>query len=427
MKIGDVFGGRFRLLEAIGEGGMGAVFRAEQLSIKREVALKILHPHVAHAPRAAERFHREALVLGKLKHPNSVEVYDLGEAEGTFYIAMELLSGSGLDALLWAGGPMQGERVARISMQVLEALDEAHAHGIVHRDIKPGNIFLLARPKRLEPAQEPADRLKVLDFGIAFLREDSGGRITQQGQTAGTPGYMSPEQCRGEPVDGRSDLYALGCTMYEMITGDPPFGRGEHNPMEVVAAQLYKPPLRPLLARVGLELPRAIEDVVMQALAKLPQARFADARAMHAALQAALSAQPLLPERGHRQGRLGGDVQEVAAAPAHAASIALVGADTAALATALSAVGHTIVELREAREVPKSVSLVIVGDGPGALTSATALVDGAPKTPVLLCGSESDLDTMARAAAGGIFDYVPLPLDPVELSRKVGRALRRIH
>ena len=280
---------------------MGAVYRAEHVVLGREVALKLMHSYLAQAPGAAERFHREARVLAKLKHPRSVEVYDLGEAENTLFIAMEILNGVGLDEVLHQGGPMQAKRAVEISSQVLDALDAAHALGVVHRDLKPGNIFLLA------PGNSPAggsenpevDQVKVLDFGLAFLREESGaGRITRQGQTAGTPAYMAPEQCRGEEVDGRSDIYAFGCTLYEMLTGAPPFGYGEENGMETMAAHLYRPPQRPSVLRWDLGVPALLEDALMQALAKLPRDRFQTAAEMRAAMSASLEEHAAEEARG---------------------------------------------------------------------------------------------------------------------------------
>ena len=477
--IGTLYGGRFRILDQLGSGGMGTVYRAEQVALRRDVALKLMHPYLAQAPGQAERFHREAHVLAKLHHKNSVEVYDVGEAEGTLFIAMELLAGNGLDDLLRAGGPMQPQRAIAITAQVLDALAAAHELGVVHRDLKPANIFMVARKKKpaarkagldaftgvgLGPkgpargvdlfsqafqvssgelpavgqaaaleAEETGDQVKVLDFGLAFLREEQGGRITRQGQTAGTPAYMSPEQCRGEQVDGRADLYALGCTLYEMLAGTPPYGWGETNAVEVMAAQLYQPVPKMSAQRWDLAIPEPVEVAVLRALAKRPEERWPDAKAMRDGLFAALAraAEPDAAREDKHEVR----PAEVVLPPSRVESdrpVGLAGVELAQVATALGAAGLTVRELPappSSGQMPQLAGLGALVVAAAAGTSAFALAERfaalAEAPPVLLCGPEDDLQEMAQAIAAGIFDYVPLPLDPADLSRKVARALRQ--
>jgi serine/threonine protein kinase len=238
--IGTLYGGRFRILEQLGSGGMGTVYKAEQVALRREVALKLMHPYLAQAPGQAERFHREAHVLAKLHHKNSVEVYDLGEAEGTLFIAMELLAGNGLDDLLRAGGPMQPQRAIAITAQVLDALSAAHELGVVHRDLKPANVFL---------CQD--GQVKVLDFGLAHA-------FGQRRLDGGTPAYMAPEQWTGAPEDERTDVFALGVLLHRLVSGALPFSgeRGRWRPApalevdgapalgELVASMLRKDPVK---------------------------------------------------------------------------------------------------------------------------------------------------------------------------------------
>lgn len=218
LSPGDVLEGRFRLEELLGEGGFGAVFRATQLNIDRQVAIKVVLPQLLATPELLERFMREAQVAQRLEHPNTVRMYDFGYTEnGVPYIAWELLKGRPLDLVIAQEGMLSAERVARITMQVLKALMEAHAQGVVHRDIKPANIFL-------SDFQGEPDFVKVLDFGIAKALDatDADGpmkNLTVAGQIIGTPNYMSPEQVEGKPVGPKSDLYALGLVMAEMMTG----------------------------------------------------------------------------------------------------------------------------------------------------------------------------------------------------------------
>ncbi len=426
--IGTLFAGRFKIIEELGRGGMGAVYRAEQTTLGRQVALKLMHPHLAQAPGAAARFHREARVLAKLHHSRSVEVYDLGEADGMLFIAMEILHGVGLDEVLRDGGPMPAARAVGICAQVLEALGAAHDLGIVHRDLKPANIFLLAQGRG--DAEGNADRVKVLDFGLAFLKEESGeGRITRQGQTAGTPAYMAPEQCRGEEVDGRSDLYALSCTLYEMLTGAPPFGFGEDNGMETMAAQLYRPPERPGIARWDLGIPGTVEDVLMRALSKLPRDRYQTALEMREALTLAL-APPVVEARG--AGKKLARPEEKFHLPPLTTGVKRVGiAGTGKWAKELWGTLGAVGEVEGVEVAPgadlSSLALVLVAppEGQTALDAASLFVAQAGAPPILLCGAEDDLAQMAKAIGAGIFDYVPLPLDAADLSRKVSRALRR--
>ncbi len=278
LSPGELIAERFRIVRLLGEGGMGAVYEAEQVGLGRRVALKVMHPHIATAPGFAERFQREAQVLARLRHPGSVEVYDSGLDQGVLYLAMEQVSGETLETLVQREGALPVARAVGLMVQVLEVLEAAHALGIVHRDLKPANLFLEPHPQ--------GERVKVLDFGLASLEGPENARLTQEGMAVGTPGFMSPEQMRGQPLDGRSDLYAVGCVLYELLAGTAPFP-----PMpsaEMAVAHLYKPvpPLRSAFR--GLSIPESLESVVMKAVEKLPGSRPADATSMRRALLAVL-------------------------------------------------------------------------------------------------------------------------------------------
>ncbi len=217
---GREIAGRYRIGAKLGEGGMGAVSRAEQIALKRAVALKLLRPEMSRNPLLLRRFNAEAELVAKLSHPNTVTIYDYGQdADGSLFIAMELIEGPSLRRVLRESGPLPVPRALAIAAQLAASLADAHAHGIIHRDLKPDNAMLQERGKE-------RDVVRVLDFGIAKLRDDSRATqqmMTQAGDMLGTPQYMAPEQIRGEDIDGRTDVYALGCILYEMVTGRMPF------------------------------------------------------------------------------------------------------------------------------------------------------------------------------------------------------------
>lgn len=202
--------GGFRVLGKLGAGGMAAVYRAHEAALDRVVALKVIHPHLAQQPEIVARFEREARAAAQLTHPNIVQIYMVGEEGDLPFFSMEYVNGKTLQSVIETEGFLTARRAVPILRQAAEALAAAHEAGIVHRDIKPSNILL-----------DSAGRVKVTDFGIAQVATES--RLTQTGMLLGTPGYISPEQCLGEPLDARTDIYALGVTMYETLAGHMPF------------------------------------------------------------------------------------------------------------------------------------------------------------------------------------------------------------
>ena len=249
--------GRYRLDEVIGRGGMSTVYRGIDLALDRVVAVKVaLDPLVEQSPIYLARFTREAHAAAAIGHPGVVTVYDAGADGPTRFIVMELVPGRSLADILRDERPLQPDRAASIAAQVADALSAAHAAGIIHRDVKPGNIMVT-----------PDGSVKVLDFGIA--RALDGNTLTQTATVLGTSAYMSPEQALGQPVDARSDIYSLGCVLYEMLTGEPPFTA------DVSAAVLHQHVrVEPTPARErNLAIPPALNDLVMQMLAKSPSGR----------------------------------------------------------------------------------------------------------------------------------------------------------
>jgi len=275
-----VLGGKFRILKKIGAGGMGAVYRAEEPDMGREVAIKILHPNLKGRADLVSRFRREARAMSQLRHPHTVRVFMYGELEdGSLYIVMEMLEGKNLNQTVRKGGPMPPSRAVPIVTDSCRALSEAHDLGIVHRDLKPENIFVCQQPGMIDYA-------KVLDFGLAKMTEAQmrpGSMIlTQEGMVFGTPEFMSPEQARGNTLDARSDIYSLACILYEALTGKLPFDA--KTPMEYVGKHVTTAPI-PLNERIpGREFPAGLGEVIAKALSKNPDDRHQTATALAEAL-----------------------------------------------------------------------------------------------------------------------------------------------
>src|SRR5499427_585740 len=253
---------KYYLESKLGVGGMGTVYRAGRLLIGDRVAVKVLHPDQMADPQAVERFRREAQTAARLKHPNVVTVYDFGVSrEGLNYQVMELAEGESLRRLVKRHGRLAETAAAEIIRQVCAALDEAHRQGIVHRDIKPENILVQTTPGGLQ--------VKVLDFGIAALRDVNAGRLTRTGAIVGTPHYMSPEHCLGEDLDGRSDIYSLGVVLFEMLTGVVPFD--SPIPTAIVVKHVNDPPPPPRTLNPNIS--PAVEAATLRALEKRRDAR----------------------------------------------------------------------------------------------------------------------------------------------------------
>ncbi len=265
--IGTIFDGRYRIVRKLGSGGMATVYLAEDQELGRRVAIKILNERHANDDQFVERFRREAKNAAGLSHPNVVSIYDRGEAEGTYYIAMEHLGGRNLKELISARGPAPVHTAVEVGRQVLAALAHAHKNEVVHRDIKPHNIMV-----------DDDRRVKVTDFGIARA---GASQMTEAGSIVGTAQYLSPEQARGTAVDRRSDLYSVGVVLYELLTGKVPF-TGD-SPVEIAMKHLSDTPPAPSELQPGV--PKELDLVVMRALAKDPERRYQSAEEMDADLE----------------------------------------------------------------------------------------------------------------------------------------------
>src|SRR3954463_2734118 len=275
-------GERYQLGELIGRGGMAEVHVGRDLRLGRTVAIKLLRIDLARDPSFQARFRREAQSAAALNHPNIVAVYDTGEEpmpDGTGvgpYIVMEYVQGETLRDVLRSGGRLLPERSLEITEGLLAALDYSHRHGIIHRDVKPGNVMLT-----------PAGQVKVMDFGIARAVADSAATMTQTSAVLGTAQYLSPEQARGETVDARSDVYSAGCLLYELLTGRPPF-TGD-SPVSVAYQHVREAPVPP--SQIDPEIGPDIDAIVLKALAKDPADRYQSAREMKADITRVLAGQ----------------------------------------------------------------------------------------------------------------------------------------
>ena len=257
----QVFSGRYEITRHLARGGMAEVYVAHDLMLDRPVALKVLFPELSTDQNFVERFRREAQAAANLSHPNIVIIYDWGEEEGTYFIVMEYIEGRTLGQIIRGDGPLLADRAAEIGADVAAALAFAHRSGVVHRDVKPGNVLI-----------SPTGQVKVTDFGIARAA-NSDQDLTQTGAVMGTATYFSPEQAQGNRVDGRSDVYSLGVVLYEMGVGKPPFS-GD-NPMAIAYKHVREEPIPP--RSVNADVPEAYEAIVLQAMAKNPNDRYASA------------------------------------------------------------------------------------------------------------------------------------------------------
>ena len=362
--IGKQLDGRYTIIDKLGEGGMGAVYRASQHSVGREVAVKVLSPRVIADPDAIRRFLREAKLASRLAHPNAVGVLDFGQTDdGLFYLAMELVLGRTFDVVLKEERVLTPSRLVRIGVQICDALEGAHALAIVHRDLKPSNIMLLAAGR---------DLVKVLDFGLAksLAPDQTSTTMTGVGEVLGTPAFMPPELATGQPCDGRADLYSLGCVLYLAGSGQLPFVSASVHELIAMHGHAVAPPMPGVSPQLGV--------VIDRLLAKAPADRYQTAAETRDALEAALASMSLPSGATFSQAPSSLSSGSLADAIRIGESATVVGVGAAAVAVTTSTVGA----LAPRRRWPVIVAVA------GAVTAvgvviAVALGGGTERAPAL--------------------------------------------
>jgi serine/threonine-protein kinase len=440
VAIGQVLAGKYEILRLLGHGGMGKVWKGLHLGLGVPIAIKTMHADIASRTDYVRRFRREAHAASLLDHPNAVRVLDFGDDGGTLYLVMEYLEGRSLRAWLSdRGEPPPLVDVALILRMLLDAFDVAHKYGIVHRDLKPDNVFVTeAAGKRT---------VKVVDFGLAHVDDarDQGPTLTKNDVIAGTPEYMSPEQCRSLAVGPSADLYAIGCVLTELLQLRPPF-RGS-TAIEVLSRQMFTPP-PPLDRPAGAEpVPPLLERLRLDLLAKSPDRRPRDAAEARERLLEAMSPEATearLPTRkgdeplGDRAARAptwktADAAPETTRTRQRAIGLLRITGDAAGVnpecETGLAAQKLEVIQVRDVGDVGGRALGVLVLDAGADHDQARRLLEEIAKIArscrVVVCASELSTDRMNALVAAGAADVARYPVTPDALARKVERVLRR--
>jgi CheY-like chemotaxis protein len=413
----------YRIEERIGRGGMGVVYRAEHINLRRRAAVKIIAPDLAESEGFRDRFEREARIAAALQHPNIVTVYDAGEVDGLLYLAMQYIEGSDLAAMLRSEGRLRPYRAVDVCGQVASALDAAHAMGLIHRDVKPANVLIEARTAFLT------------DFGLTKRIEGSHTQLTHAGDVVGTIHYVAPEQIEGGAVNARTDVYSLGCLLYHCLTGQVPFARDTD--VAVIYAHLSEDP--PKITGLRPDLPDGLDAVIAKALDKSPDRRFPSCGDLISAARAVINAAGPLgdtsaPRResspvNSEMGSAVAEMRDVAAA-ARRPRVLLAGLDAGTRAVARVALGQRVDVLEAQRkdvlelvrgERPDLV-LLPWGGGAGELMSSLG-EDALTRDAKILLLVDDSAAGSREVAASGADDRLASPFSPLQLQVKLRKLL----
>ncbi|MEZ4287269.1 MAG: serine/threonine-protein kinase [Polyangiales bacterium] len=426
---GTIVADRFEIHDVIGEGGMGVVYRANQIKLNRMVALKVILATHATKAGARRRFEREARVASALRHPNAVEIYDFGDYQNTLYLAMELLDGVSLRAIVDADKPpLSVRRTCQIGAQIADVLIAASQINLTHRDLKPENVIL-------DRSRAGTERTVVVDFGLAFINEDEqSGRMTREGVVTGTPDYMSPEQARGSQITPAADIYALGCMLHEMLTSVPPF---DGDTAIVLSRHLFvaAKPIREAFPHI--DIPASLDELIVRMLSKTPTDR-PSATSVRDALR---SLDPNAPERSagvNSDGELlGRAARMVSVAPASRwnveapraslpsaadkRKIAWIGEFDNDFLLALAVNGFTAEEVNDSNELPTDADAIVALNA--TIDEVRNLVQSG--RVVIADANASDVDRLAQLLRVGVSEVVIQPLSADDLARKLRRAIKK--
>ncbi|MGD2087446.1 MAG: serine/threonine-protein kinase [Candidatus Aminicenantes bacterium] len=441
--INKIIAKRYRCVEKIGSGGMGVVYLAEDTVLNRDVAVKVLRPTFKDEKNQS-RFFREAKILSQLNHPHIVTIHDFGMWKKNMYIVLEYLDGNNLQQILKKSGPFPVTWLINALPQMMDALEAAHHEGIIHRDLKPSNIFCLKQ-------FDHTDYIKILDFGTAVsLGQDILDKITPTGEVIGSPRYMSPEQIMGREISPCSDIYALGITMYEILSGKPPFG-GD-NMMSIFLSHLYQPP-RPIKSWKDVNDPQIhnLREIVNTCLNKNPEDRYASIHELRKALTEGPKRKFRLPENlvGERQMRFKqyylGPIEDThietrisRISPAHSTPLLVIEAENSPIENTITPLlkitNHSVqspmsLDWDEIKKI-KLPGAIVLNKGKEEnlqLIREIQRIKEWETIPVFICGPEGDLDYISRAIDAGAGDYLSYPFDPKEIINKIERANVKKH
>jgi len=423
LKIGDVIAGRYRITGQVGQGGVGVVYRAEQINLRRTVALKVLLPQYAAETQHRRRFEREARVAATLRHPSAVQIYDVGLDGAAPFIAMEFLRGCELRELMPEGEPRPLTEVLTVARTMADVLAAAHGIPLIHRDIKPENIFALG-------GVIDEGSLRVVDFGLAFIAGvDELGRMTQGGQVVGTPAYLSPEQASGLPLGPASDVYSLGCVLYELATGWPPFVGSW---MNVMTQHLHVSPTPPRERAPDARIPGDLDALILSMMAKLAIDRptIGEVRSALVSVSETLSgarhrgrSDVLLASRRERMISVtDGELEPSPLVAADATIVAgFVSGTSDELAIALASNGIGVVPVRPGELVAPHVEVVVVRES--GLDVVQRVVELG--RPVLAIVGGEELEHISELLRLGVDDVVPQPARVEDVVKKIRRVVHK--